>query len=217
MLLNKKDTTIRGMTWKGNAFFIFLFAIFRLLLPGAIRGSEQGFALLIVLDALLLLLLLAMAKKHQAFRNCFFVWGKAQLNDWIAGIFHATMLLLFAFVYGLFFPGNPVPAFPAKLYLAYILLILGAALEEFFFRNFLLGLSTRLDFSLRQGALLSSLLFAGGHLYQGAAVAVFSFLSGLYLCWLLIRYRSILVCILCHGIYNLTVFNVHYFIESATL
>ncbi len=80
---------------------------------------------------------------------------------------------------------------------------IGAPLaEELLFRGFLFGVlrETRLGFS--GAAAISSVAWAGLHVqYSGFAIAVIV-LMGLYLAWLRERTGSLLVSMICHGIYN---------------
>ena len=72
--------------------------------------------------------------------------------------------------------------------------------EELFFRSYLL---TELDpFGKIVAAAAGSLLFAAGHIYQGAGAFTVTALMGVFLSWLFLRTRSIHVVALSHAAYN---------------
>ncbi len=86
-------------------------------------------------------------------------------------------------------------------YIAYFFTaLISPVLEEFVFRKFVLrGLITR--YSLIQSLIYSSLLFSISHLNLFQLIP--SFIFGLFVGQLYILSGSIILCIMCHGVYNL--------------
>ncbi|MDR1894414.1 MAG: CPBP family intramembrane metalloprotease [Spirochaetales bacterium] len=83
--------------------------------------------------------------------------------------------------------------------------------EEIYFRAYLF---TRLELSgwPRSGIIfLISLLFASGHLYQGLPGFVVTFALGVFFGGLFLRYRSLHLAAITHGLYNFTVLLLSYF------
>jgi membrane protease YdiL (CAAX protease family) len=77
--------------------------------------------------------------------------------------------------------------------------------EELFFRSYLI---TRFSgFSLPAAAAIgmSTLLFAGGHLYQGITGLAVALIQGLYFAVLFVRLKNIHPLAIAHGLYNLAV------------
>ena len=74
--------------------------------------------------------------------------------------------------------------------------------EEMLFRSYLL---TRLDHAglpKYPSILLTSLLFAGGHIYQGIPAFAATFFIGLFLGFVYLRFRNIHMIAIGHGLYN---------------
>jgi membrane protease YdiL (CAAX protease family) len=78
-------------------------------------------------------------------------------------------------------------------------LSLGAALsEEITFRGFAVTRIRRLTGSYFIGAILSSAAFSAGHLYQGVAGVMLTFVYGMLFTGLLVARRSVFPCIIAH-------------------
>lgn len=102
--------------------------------------------------------------------------------------------------------------------IAYILIgwLLGAFLEEMVFRGYMInrfiGLFGRVRIGLAVGVLVSSILFAIGHLNLGIASVIETFLFSLaYSALYLAAGRNLWLPIISHGIYNTTFFVLLYF------
>ncbi len=77
--------------------------------------------------------------------------------------------------------------------------------EELFFRAYLLTRFTRFGLAPLPAVVLSTLLFASGHLYQGAAGLIVALAQGVYFGLLFLRRRRLHELALAHALYNLTV------------
>ena len=74
--------------------------------------------------------------------------------------------------------------------------------EEVFFRAYLLNRASEIGLNTAVSVLLAALLFALGHLYQGAGAFVGTFAIGVILGFVYLRYRSLHAIAWAHGIYN---------------
>ena len=84
-------------------------------------------------------------------------------------------------------------------------------LEESYFRYYLL---TKLDnYNLPSKVILSTLLFAFGHIHDGPFGIINALLAGILLSVLFIRYRSLHGIALAHGFYNIFVYTMGLFIR----
>ena len=72
--------------------------------------------------------------------------------------------------------------------------------EELFFRSYLL--TELAPFGTPAVIAFGSLLFALGHIYQGAGAFLVTAVIGVFLSWLFLRTRNVHVVALSHGIYN---------------
>ncbi len=123
----------------------------------------------------------------------------------------ATMpLILLSLILAYFFPVQNTVTLPKSPVLSTLLLIIVASKEELFFRNYILKVGQRLGIPLPISITSSSLLFALGHMYQGYIVGIFSFFAGVFFCYLFLRYKSIYVCMICHGLYNVLLYILYY-------
>lgn len=101
---------------------------------------------------------------------------------------------------------NPVSQ--AELTPAIILLFIPVCIvtgyrEELFFRSYLL---TELDpFKKQYATVVSSILFAAGHIYQGIGAVAVTAIIGVFLAWLFYRTRNIHIVALSHALYNFLV------------
>ena len=95
---------------------------------------------------------------------------------------------------------TPDTAGPDVLLLFIPVCLVTAYREELFFRSYLL---TELDpFGKKTAVAVTSLLFAAGHIYQGAGAFAVTALIGVFLAWLFLRTRSIHIVGLSHATYN---------------
>ena len=77
--------------------------------------------------------------------------------------------------------------------------------EELFFRSYLLTRFRQLQLPGFIGIGLSTLLFAAGHVYQGAAGLTVALIQGLYFAILFVRFKNIHPLAVAHALYNTTV------------
>jgi len=77
--------------------------------------------------------------------------------------------------------------------------------EELFFRSYLLTRFRQLQLPGFIGIGLSTLLFAAGHVYQGAAGLAVALIQGLYFAVLFVRFKNIHPLAVAHALYNATV------------
>ncbi|WP_028974100.1 CPBP family intramembrane glutamic endopeptidase [Spirochaeta cellobiosiphila] len=123
----------------------------------------------------------------------------------------AVIILIQSILYlaTLLIPIPEVPALPSTpLSMIPFLLItslLTGIREELYFRSYLLTLWKPPYISAARGILLSSLLFASGHLYLGWPGVINSFILGLFFCWLYKRTRSLWQNALIHGLYDFSI------------
>ncbi len=189
-----------------SAVLAFLFLRFALL--PLVFDDYARFLLRLLVDVLLLLLLYALAKKSAPLRSCFFVWRSLDRKDIRYALLYVIPLILAGFLFGYFFPPQREILFPQLGPLVYLFLFCSSALEELFFRNYLVKRGQRSGLSRGMSSLISSLIFAVGHVYQGYAVMAFSFFIGLFFCSRMIRHNSIIVCIISHSIYNMVIYTI---------
>lgn len=102
--------------------------------------------------------------------------------------------------------GEPPFKFNSPGTLAYILsafsLLSVGYMEELFFRSYAISRLERLGLSSGLAILVSAVLFALGHVYQGVRGVLFALLAGLLLGYLFGRIRRIHPLALGHGVYN---------------
>lgn len=114
--------------------------------------------------------------------------------------------LLMYFLSGMDMGGvNPVEwriTNPLLLPLIFITCLTTGYREEIFFRSYLLTLFEDYGSPRWLAAILSSLLFSGGHLYQGVPGFVVALILGLYFAWWYFRKRDLHTIALAHGFYN---------------
>lgn len=90
-----------------------------------------------------------------------------------------------------------------------------ATMEEFFFRGYAWFRIRRDGGSPVSGLIFISILFAGGHLYEGVPAAVFAFASGLFLGTLILKRFSLFSLSAAHGIFNFVMILLSYLQQSA--
>ena len=84
--------------------------------------------------------------------------------------------------------------------------ISSAYLEESFFRFYFLSRQEELKLSGGSALLLSTIAFSICHFYEGPWGFLNSFLSGILLCYIFLRYKSLHGIALAHGLYNIIVY-----------
>lgn len=94
---------------------------------------------------------------------------------------------------------------PSQVPLALLFSLATGYREELFFRSYLITRFTRFGLPAFPAILLSTLLFASGHLYQGAAGLIVATAQGLYFGLVFTRSRNLHILALAHALYNLTV------------
>jgi uncharacterized protein len=91
---------------------------------------------------------------------------------------------------------------PLLLPLIFITCLTTGYREEIFFRSYLLTIFEDAGTPPWIAAILSSLLFSGGHLYQGVPGFLVALVLGLYFSWWYFRKRDLHTIALAHGFYN---------------
>jgi membrane protease YdiL (CAAX protease family) len=89
--------------------------------------------------------------------------------------------------------------------------------EELFFRSYLLTRFRQLHVPVVLGIGLSSLVFAAGHLYQGAAGLAVALIQGVYFSILFVRTKNVHPLAIAHGLYNTTVLIITLIVEPESL
>jgi membrane protease YdiL (CAAX protease family) len=86
--------------------------------------------------------------------------------------------------------------------------------EELFFRAYLLTRFSQLALPAGIAVALSTLLFAGGHLYQGWAGPTVAAVQGLYFSFLFLKYKNVHRLAIAHGLYNTAVLLISLFLDG---
>ncbi|MDR2842223.1 MAG: CPBP family intramembrane metalloprotease [Spirochaetaceae bacterium] len=81
-----------------------------------------------------------------------------------------------------------------------------AYLEESFFRFFLPGTLTKNSIVFPIAVIISSVLFAVCHLWEGASGTINAFLSGIFLCLLFKRFASLHGIVFAHALFNIAAY-----------
>ena len=96
----------------------------------------------------------------------------------------------------------PVPAGWTVYLTAVLAVLITAASEEMLFRSLLLSAYST-DFGAVPVVMVSSILFAAGHLYQGLPAAGFALAAGLLYSLVFLKQRNYWILAAAHGIHNL--------------
>lgn len=137
-----------------------------------------------------------------------FLFYKRSMLQFLFGIL--AVFLIVAVVLGIFLgTGSVTVEFrkPEQVYLIILMALFSAVAEELIFRDYLLGIFIRKNQKLI-GMVLSSLLFALGHVFnpQADALELFTiFLVGLLLAQVTVRLKTIFFAVGFHGAYNFCV------------
>jgi membrane protease YdiL (CAAX protease family) len=89
----------------------------------------------------------------------------------------------------------------------YIMLACGAAVEESFFRYFMINSFETAGFSLWSASLVPVVLFTLPHIWEGIPGLLMAFLAGLFFTAVYERRRALLPLILAHAVYNMAAFS----------
>lgn len=92
----------------------------------------------------------------------------------------------------------------ALLPLVFLTMLTTGYREEIFFRSYLITRLEELGFPGWSAGILGSALFAAGHMYQGVAAFVGTFLIGVFLSAVFLRVRNLHALAIAHGLYNFT-------------
>jgi membrane protease YdiL (CAAX protease family) len=101
------------------------------------------------------------------------------------------------------------PSTPAGWIVLGFSLIIAAYTEESFFRFYLLARKDEFKMSAVQALIFSVLLFSICHIYEGPWGFLNAALSGTFLCFIFLRYRSIHGISIAHGFYNLVIYAIN--------
>jgi len=101
------------------------------------------------------------------------------------------------------------PSTPAGWTVLGFSLIIAAYTEESFFRFYLLSRKDEFKMSAAQALMFSVLLFSICHIYEGPWGFFNAALSGTFLCFIFLRYKSIHGISAAHGFYNIAVYLIN--------
>ena len=104
---------------------------------------------------------------------------------------------------------NRLPEFlalngPAEILLAFVLVIVVAVAEETIFRGYLILRFNRITGSLSASLIISSVLFALGHGYEGAATVATIFISGMIVALIYVWRKSLVAPMVIHLLIDLS-------------
>ncbi|MCD6122257.1 MAG: CPBP family intramembrane metalloprotease [Spirochaetales bacterium] len=102
----------------------------------------------------------------------------------------------------------------SQLPLAILFCITTGYSEEIFFRSYLLTRLKQLGSSPYVSVILSSLLFAMGHLYQGYMGYIVAAIQGVYFSVVFLKRKNIHLTALAHSLYNFTVLMASLFMKN---
>ena len=105
-------------------------------------------------------------------------------------------------------PLNAPSTVPGWLVL-FVSCICAAYLEESYFRYYLLTRNDELNLSAPSALLLSTALFSICHIYEGPWGFLNAALSGVFLCFIFLRYNSLHGTAIAHGLYNILAYVVN--------
>jgi len=93
--------------------------------------------------------------------------------------------------------------------------ICAAYLEESYFRYYLLTRSDELNLNTTPALVFSTALFSICHIYEGPWGFLNAALSGVFLCFIFLRYNSLHGIAVAHGIYNILAYVVNSFLAGS--
>jgi membrane protease YdiL (CAAX protease family) len=190
-----------------------------LFLTGSTPPSEAGFSVLTELSRVFLFNIPAIALiwhlllKEKRLKD----WGIGipVKKDFLTGLFSLLCLLLIgiAIVFISSFFGQkqtestiiPPSTIPSWIVLGFSCISTGY-LEESFFRFYLLSKRDELKLNLPTVVILSTALFSICHIYEGPWGFLNSVLSGAFLSFIFLRFKSLHGIAIAHGLYNLAAY-----------
>jgi membrane protease YdiL (CAAX protease family) len=92
--------------------------------------------------------------------------------------------------------------------------LLGAYLEESFFRFYILSRRNELGLTATSALVLSVALFSICHIYEGAWGFLNAVLSGTVLCFIFLRYKTIHGIAIAHAMYNIAIYVINSLISG---
>ena len=143
--------------------------------------------------------------------------GLPNKNDALTGLISLPCLLLIglivAFAASLFGTSEemalPSPSSALGWGILVISCISTGYLEESFFRFYILSRREELGLGNTSAIIFSTVIFSICHIYGGPWAFLNSFIAGIFLCLVFLRYRSLHGIALAHGIYNLAVYIIN--------
>jgi membrane protease YdiL (CAAX protease family) len=100
---------------------------------------------------------------------------------------------------------------PAQLPLTGLFCLVVGYREELFFRAYLLTRFGEFRINRHLAALISSLIFAGAHLYENVFGMLTAFVIGLFFSYVFYEWKNLHIIALAHSAYNFTLFIVNFF------
>ena len=91
---------------------------------------------------------------------------------------------------------------PGLLPLVFLTTMAAGYSEEIFFRSYLLTVLPSYGVRVVASVIVSTILFAAGHLYEGAAAVVGTLVIGVVLSVAFLRWRNLHIIAIAHGLYN---------------
>jgi len=170
----------------------------------------------IVLQLILITLVyLSLKRNHESFSAIGFGKEDFNISNALSGVlfFIGASLLMFiikgAFTRSGYLPPEDIDyILPVTLAekMLWIVLSLGAALsEELSFRGFIISRTKILTNKYLAGAIIGSLAFSMGHIYQGFSGVILTFIYGMLFAGLYITRRSLFPCVIAHFLQNIIV------------
>jgi len=105
------------------------------------------------------------------------------------------------------------PSTPAGWIVLGFSLIIAAYTEESFFRFYILSRKDEFKMSATQALIFSVSLFSICHIYEGPWGFLNAALSGTFLCFIFLRYKSIHGISVAHGFYNIAIYIINAVID----
>lgn len=141
-------------------------------------------------------------------------WNKPKPIDVLLGIIGALLLFSLSWIITEIAPRRHI--YDAEMVLnsfkIYMLIIIASIVEELFYRGYCMKLIKRYTNASNLIIIItSSCFFAIGHIYQGTAGVVFSFFGGIILSYLLLHYKSLIIPLLAHILYNVLFYTIYMF------
>lgn len=163
-------------------------------------GYVSGYLISVIPQVLLIVYLLLKRGKNELYGL-----NRIRLKDMYAGILILLLLLVFAIIASKF--STPIEYTPTRLGISLVaLLLLGSIAtgyrEELFFRSMFFNATHTQGVPVHTSIAIVSLIFALGHIYQGAIAFIGTLGMAVMLQWHFYRYRNVHVIACAHGLYN---------------